>query len=113
MKKRYFISNHFSSSQTATSSCDADLHEVLREKAQHTQKYVSIFPARLRAKIRTGGRSITKPGLLRYLFLIFCLCWQTMAQAANLIEVYKQAQLSDPTFQQAIAQRLSTKEGLP
>lgn len=33
--------------------------------------------------------------------------------AANLLEVYKQAQISDPTFQQAISQRLSTKEGVP
>ncbi len=35
------------------------------------------------------------------------------ANAADLLEVYKQAQASDPTFQQAISQRLSTKEGVP
>lgn len=35
------------------------------------------------------------------------------ASAANLLEVYKQAQCSDPTFQQAVSQRLSTKEGVP
>ncbi len=35
------------------------------------------------------------------------------AFAADLIEVYNQAQISDPTFQQAVAQRLSTKEGVP
>jgi len=35
------------------------------------------------------------------------------ANAADLLEVYHQAQMSDPIFQQAIAQRLSTKEGVP
>lgn len=34
-------------------------------------------------------------------------------EAANLIEVYQQAQASDPQFQQAIANRLSTKTGVP
>lgn len=33
--------------------------------------------------------------------------------AANLVEVYQQAQMSDPIFQQAVAQRLATKEGVP
>lgn len=35
------------------------------------------------------------------------------AYAADLIEVYKQALVCDPIFQQAIYQRLATKEGLP
>jgi len=33
--------------------------------------------------------------------------------AANLVEVYQEAQLNDPTFHQAIAQRLITKDGVP
>lgn len=41
------------------------------------------------------------------------LCWQPLANATNLLEVYQQAQASDPIFQQALAQRLSTKEGVP
>lgn len=41
------------------------------------------------------------------------ICWQVNANAADLIEVYKQAQSCDAIFQQAIAQRLSTKEGVP
>lgn len=39
--------------------------------------------------------------------------FQVSAHATNLLDVYQQAQASDPIFQQAIAQRLSTKEGLP
>lgn len=38
---------------------------------------------------------------------------QTAEAAANLIAVYNQALISDPTYQQAIAQRLSTNEGVP
>lgn len=41
------------------------------------------------------------------------LCWQLPAHAINLIEVYQQAQYSDPTFQQAISERLATKTGVP
>jgi outer membrane protein len=37
----------------------------------------------------------------------------TASPAANLLEVFQQAQISDPIFQQAISQRLSTKEGVP
>lgn len=37
----------------------------------------------------------------------------TTVQAADLIDVYKQALSSDPTYQQAISQRLATKEGVP
>ncbi|TAK72184.1 MAG: hypothetical protein EPO11_10425, partial [Gammaproteobacteria bacterium] len=37
----------------------------------------------------------------------------TASYAADLLEVYQQALISDPTYQQAIAQRLSTKEGVP
>lgn len=42
----------------------------------------------------------------------FCFFVSTV-NAADLLEVYQQAQSSDPIFQQAIAQRLSTKEGVP
>jgi outer membrane protein len=48
-----------------------------------------------------------------FLFVLALLYWPIAAQAADLIEVYQQAQTSDPTFLQAVAQRLSTKEGLP
>ena len=47
------------------------------------------------------------------LLLIALTCMPFMAHAADLIDVYKQAQCSDPTFQQAVSQRLSTKEGVP
>ncbi len=33
--------------------------------------------------------------------------------AADLVEVYRQALGSDPTYQQAISQRMFTKEGVP
>ncbi len=46
-------------------------------------------------------------------FLLVVFAWQNIAQAADLIEVYRQAQCSDPIFQQAVAQRLSTKTGVP
>ncbi len=44
-------------------------------------------------------------------FILFCA--QTQAYAADLLEVYQQALTSDPTYQQAISERLSTKEGVP
>jgi len=44
---------------------------------------------------------------------IALLGWQISANAADLLEVYQQAQSSDPIFQQAIATRWSTKEGVP
>ena len=47
------------------------------------------------------------------LILIILTSWVTNAQAANLLEVYQQAQTSDPIFQEALAQRLATKEGVP
>ena len=53
--------------------------------------------------------NMKKPVLL----LITLLASQNIAHAANLLEVYQQAQCSDPIFQQAIAQRLATKEGVP
>lgn len=40
-----------------------------------------------------------------------CLC--TNASAADLVDVYQQALSSDQTYQQAISQELSTKEGVP
>lgn len=45
--------------------------------------------------------------------MTFLCCFQGTAQAADLVEVYRQALACDPTFQQAIAQSFSTKEGLP
>lgn len=49
-----------------------------------------------------------------FIFALVLLGIQTNAiAAANLMDVYKQALVSDPTFQQAIAQRLSNKENLP
>lgn len=46
--------------------------------------------------------------------LVFLLLgWQSIAYPAHLIEVYQQAQISDPIFQQAIANQLATKEGVP
>lgn len=38
---------------------------------------------------------------------------QSYVYAADLIEVFNQAIMSDPQYQQAISQRLSTREGLP
>lgn len=49
----------------------------------------------------------------KFFFLFLFLSWQSHCFAADLIEVYKQAQLSDPLFQQAMAQRMATKEGVP
>lgn len=46
------------------------------------------------------------------LFLTSLICLQT-ANAADLIEVFNQALTSDPIYQQAIAQRLVTKQGVP
>lgn len=47
-------------------------------------------------------------------FLIASLsCWHVSANAADLIEVYNQALISDPIYQQAINQQLSTSEGVP
>jgi outer membrane protein len=56
---------------------------------------------------------IKNTNMKKTLLLIILLGWQITAQAANLLEVYKQAQNSDPIFQQAIAQRFATKEGVP
>jgi len=49
----------------------------------------------------------------RFLLSLALFCSPLITSAADLIEVYQQAQVSDPTFQQAIAQRLATKEGVP
>ncbi len=49
----------------------------------------------------------------RILLLACLLGWQLTASAADLLEVYRQALTSDPTFLQATSQRLSTKEGVP
>lgn len=50
---------------------------------------------------------------IKFLFFTALLCCHSIAHAANLIEVYQQAQTCDAIFQQAIAQSLSTKEGVP
>lgn len=50
-----------------------------------------------------------KLSLILFIWLGCCL---PSAFAANLIEVYQQALISDPIFQQAVSQSLSTKEGL-
>lgn len=49
----------------------------------------------------------------RILVLLSTLIISQMVAAADLLEVYQQALTSDPTYQQAISQRLSTKEGVP
>jgi len=52
---------------------------------------------------------------MRKIFLLFILLASTQAisGSANLITVYQQALTSDPVYQQAIAQQLATKEGVP
>lgn len=49
----------------------------------------------------------------RLLILIGLMCYQLSASAANLLAVYQDALASDPIYQQAISQRLATKEGVP
>lgn len=49
----------------------------------------------------------------KILITFLTLFFSCTVQAADLLEVYQQAQCSDPVFQQAVAQRLSTKEGVP
>lgn len=51
-----------------------------------------------------------KNGLIR---LICLMLMPASSMAANLLEVYQQAQTSDPTYQEAISQRLSDKQGVP
>src|SRR5262249_52313362 len=51
--------------------CEAGLDENEREKAQHTQKYVSIFPVNFRSKMPADGRSRTEPEQLPFLGKIF------------------------------------------
>ena len=49
-------------------------------------------------------------------YLLLCGIFLSMSQtifATDLMQVYQQALLSDPTYQQAIAQRLVTKENVP
>lgn len=45
--------------------------------------------------------------------LLLSFSWAVSAHSADLDEVYQQALCSDPTFQQAVAQRLATKENVP
>ena len=49
----------------------------------------------------------------RLLLFILLLCVQITTHASDLVEVFQQALMSDPIYQQAIAERLSTKEGVP
>ncbi|HSW70280.1 MAG TPA: TolC family outer membrane protein [Gammaproteobacteria bacterium] len=44
--------------------------------------------------------------------IIFSLCCKAFA-STDLLQVFRQALVSDPTYQQAISQRLSTREGVP
>lgn len=59
--------------------------------------------------MRMLNRSIKK----QFILLAGICLLQTPAFATNLLDVYQQALISDPTFQQAVAQRLSTKTGVP
>lgn len=45
--------------------------------------------------------------------LIVGLLFSASASAANLLEIYRDALQSDPLYQQALAQQLSTSEGVP
>ncbi|HTM62889.1 MAG TPA: TolC family outer membrane protein [Gammaproteobacteria bacterium] len=49
----------------------------------------------------------------KLLFTLFTLISCQSLHAADLIEVYSQALNSDPIYQQAVSQRLATKEGVP
>ena len=46
----------------------------------------------------------------RLLLFILLLCVQITTHASDLVEVFQQALMSDPIYQQAIAERLSTKK---
>src|SRR6185312_12345364 len=52
---------------------------------------------------------------MKKIFLLFLLCalQQQVFAAADLLQVFRQALVSDPTYKQAISQRLSTREGVP
>ena len=54
---------------------------------------------------------------MRKILLLFGACLSltlfTNANAADLLEVYRDALCSDPTYQQAVAQRLSNREAVP
>ncbi len=56
---------------TQPSGCEAGLDDHLQEKAQHTQKYVSIFPANDRSKMPADGRLRTKPEHLQKILRSF------------------------------------------
>jgi len=58
---------------------------------------------------RKGTKVMKKQALL----LTVLLGFNATANAADLMQVYQQALFSDPTYQQAIAQRLSDKESVP
>jgi len=47
------------------------------------------------------------------LLLAFGLCSNAIAYSTNLMQVFQQALVSDPTYQEAISQRLATREGVP
>jgi outer membrane protein len=54
-----------------------------------------------------------KTKFISFIISFFLLFSSQIAIGANLLEVYRQAFVSDPTYRQSIAQSLSTKEGLP
>jgi outer membrane protein len=54
-----------------------------------------------------------KTRFLLPLLVAILSCLQAPAYATDLLQAYQQAQTSDPIFQQAVAQRLSTKTGVP
>jgi outer membrane protein len=49
----------------------------------------------------------------RILLLAVLVGWQTAASAADLLQVYQQALVSDQLYQQAISTRLTNREGVP
>lgn len=54
-----------------------------------------------------------KPYLAKIVLLLAALTGAEAALATDLVEVYQDALTSDPIYQQAISQRLATKEGVP
>lgn len=50
---------------------------------------------------------------MKKIFLCALALFCANASAANLMQVFQQALVSDPTYQQAIAQRMATREGVP
>src|SRR3989338_893470 len=49
----------------------------------------------------------------KYIAAVLIFCISVSANAADLMQVFHEALVSDPTYQQAVSQRLSTREGVP